>query len=523
MRRVAVGLGVLLLASYAYFQPGPQWNELSRFNLVRSLVERQRLDIDPYHANTEDKAVHGGHTYSDKAPGASFLAAPAYAAYRAYLNLRGRPQPEALRESELRARLGRPSLSLTPERRDRMFFNASFRRAVYVCNLATNVVAGAGMGVLLFLMLAARPMAAPGSASTPMVALLAALSLSLGSLVFAYSTVFFGHVLAGAALLGAFAFLGPFFPAPDSSSVVAPRRVVAAGALAGLAVLTELPAALGGLALAVYLAARFRGAGGSARAPLLALLRFAGGALPPLALLAAYQWAAFGGPLATGYAQVASPLFAEGMSRGLLGVSWPRPGVFVQLLVGPSRGLLYLAPVLLLGFVGLVSAVRAEAGRREALLAAAIVLAFLLLSAGYFMWWGGTALGPRHVVPALPFLCFGIPYALGGAAGPRRQWVMPVAGLLLLISAANQLAGVAVSVFAPPGGDLLRGHVWGNVLAGRLAIHSGTTNVGMLLGLRGPASLLPLVLLWVVGVSWLVREVKQLPPSPVAPSASGQA
>jgi hypothetical protein len=410
------------------------------------------------------------------------LASPTYAAYRAWLRLRDAAQPESLTGAQLRARFPGPGRLPGGLGEDRAFFNPPFRRAVYLCNLFTNALAGAAQGALLFLMLTSAAVAV-----SPPLALVAALALSLGSLAFAYSTVFFGHVLAGAFLFGAFALLGPFLGATPGRAA---GRLLAAGALAGLAVLTELPAGLGALALAGYLVSRTpRGQ------RLRALVLYALGAAPPTLLLLGYQWAAFGNPLATGYALLANPTFAEGMSRGVLGVGWPRPAALAQILVGRSRGLLYASPVLLLGFVGLARAVRGTRLRPEAVLAATVVIAFLLLSAGYYMWWGGAALGPRHVVPALPFLCLGIPFAV---TRPRRALL--VASPLLAISVANLLGGVTVSVLARPGLDLLLDHVYGNLLAGKVAIGSGSTNVGLLLGLRGPASVLPLLAIWIAAL-----------------------
>jgi hypothetical protein len=477
-------LALLLLSTYAYFLPAPAWNESSRFDLTRSLVERGRLDIDPYHINTEDKAYRDGHYYSDKAPGAALLAVPVYAAYHGWLRLTKAPLPQAVPESVLRG--GRSDVP--PAEGERIFLNASLRRGVYLCNLSTNALAGAALGVLFFLVLARSGVPAPR-------ALLFTAALSLGSPVFAYSTMFFGHVLAGTALFAGFALLGPFFEA-DGAQRWRARRLLAAGALLGLAILCELPAGLGALALTGYGAARLP-PGSRARG----MLWLGLGLLPPLLVLAAYQLAAFGNPLSTGYGHLANPTFAEGMGRGVLGVSWPRPGALLGMLLGRSRGLLYLSPVLLLGFLGLGRALRSGTGRLEAGLAACVVTSFLMMSAGYYMWWGGAALGPRHVVPALPFLCFGLAFAFGAARSGRLAWpAATVLGVLLAVSLLNQTAAVAVSALAPFGDDVLVGHVYRNLLEGKVAIAAGSANGGLLLGLRGPSSLLPLLLLWLLGL-----------------------
>jgi hypothetical protein len=504
LRGTAGLLGLLLFVTYAYFIPAPAWNETSRFNLVRSLVERGRLDIDPFHQNTGDKAFRDGHHYSDKAPGASLLAAPVYAAYYGWLHLSGREVPAQI------VRPARPGADeIDPWAGEGyVLFNPAFRRALYVCNLFTNALAGAALGALFFLVLAGR--------GVPLrLALASTLALALGSLVFPYATMFYGHVLAAAFLFGAFFLLeassnqkvaaahGP--PGQDATESIgfSGRKVAAAGALAGLAVATELPAAIGTLVLGLYAASTVRK---SLRLRALAL--FFAGALPPLLVLAGYHTAAFGSPLRSGYSFVATTEFAEGMSRGLFGIGVPRPSVLLELLFGRARGLLYVAPVLVLGLIGLVRGVLSARGggpRREMAAAGLLVLGFLIMNAGYYMWWGGAALGPRHLIPALPFACLGIPQALPAT---RRRLAYALLLPLLVVSVGNQLVATAVSPLAPVETDVLRDHVWAHFLAGRIAILPGAANGGMLLGLRGPASLLPLLAVWLLAFPSLVASTR---------------
>src|SRR5260370_19179845 len=75
-RRRGTVLAILLLASYAYFYEGGGWNQNTRFDLVRAIVEGHTLRIDLYHENTGDKARVGDHFYTDKAPAASLTAVP---------------------------------------------------------------------------------------------------------------------------------------------------------------------------------------------------------------------------------------------------------------------------------------------------------------------------------------------------------------------------------------------------------------------------------------------------------------
>lgn len=78
-RRDGLTIFLILLACYAYFLPRwADWNQNSRFDLVRAIVEKGTLAIDDYAANMGDHATINGHIYSDKAPGLSFAAVPIY-------------------------------------------------------------------------------------------------------------------------------------------------------------------------------------------------------------------------------------------------------------------------------------------------------------------------------------------------------------------------------------------------------------------------------------------------------------
>ncbi|MFN8094643.1 MAG: hypothetical protein U0599_20915 [Vicinamibacteria bacterium] len=89
LRRPETALFVAALVSYAYFYQAGGWNQNSRFDLVRAIVERGTASIDAYHENTNDKARIGDSFYCDKAPGVSWMAVPAYAFARLVL-----PRPD---------------------------------------------------------------------------------------------------------------------------------------------------------------------------------------------------------------------------------------------------------------------------------------------------------------------------------------------------------------------------------------------------------------------------------------------
>ncbi len=82
-RRVALLTFFVLLLAYMFFFPHRvDWNQNVRFDLTAAIVERGTLLIDDYVSNTGDYALIGGHAYSDKAPGLSWLGVPVYAILR---------------------------------------------------------------------------------------------------------------------------------------------------------------------------------------------------------------------------------------------------------------------------------------------------------------------------------------------------------------------------------------------------------------------------------------------------------
>src|ERR1700747_462687 len=94
--KTATLLGAVIFLSFIYFYEGGGWNQNSRFDLLRAIVERHTLQIDAYHENTQDKAHFRGHYYSDKAPGLVFLAVPFALAARPILRMMG-VEPESQR------------------------------------------------------------------------------------------------------------------------------------------------------------------------------------------------------------------------------------------------------------------------------------------------------------------------------------------------------------------------------------------------------------------------------------------
>jgi hypothetical protein len=361
-RRVLLAISILFVAfSFAY---GEGWPDVSRLALTQSVAYDGSLRIDRFARQTEDRADFGGHSYSDKAPGISFLALPSLEAARAL----GAVGPV--------------------ERRLGVWLD---RWLLWTLRVLTGGLAFAAAVVLVAV--AARRVA-------PETAPVVAVTFALTTMALPMAATVFSHIAAGALALAAFLLCW------RGGS----RAWLGAGAAAGAAFAFEYQAAIAAALVFCYLAARTR----SGRAAVL----YAAGAAPFVAGLAVYNAEAFGSPLHFSY-RYESATF-EQQHTGFFGLSVPSFHSLAHTLFG-KRGLFVVSPVLLLAVAGLVLLWR-RGLRAEAATAGAIVVAFVLLAAGYFDPYGGLSPGPRYFAPALPFLALGLPEAY-------RRWPLPTAGL----------------------------------------------------------------------------------------------
>ena len=243
---------------------------------------------------------------------------------------------------------------------------------------------------------------APGRGGATLVA------FALGTIFAPLAATSVGHIGAATLAFGAFALAWR-------------RQPLLAGLAAGAALLVEYQTAAILAILGAYVALR----------GMQALGRYVAGVLPGVALLLTYDALAFGSPLHLSYRYVA----IKQQSTGFFGIGLPHLHSTYQVLVG-SSGLLLISPVLVAAAYGLVLLARTH--RAEAIVCGAVAVFFLLLNCGYFSPYGGTLLGPRFFVPALPFLALGLGPAFAGR--PRLSGaltvlsVLPVVGLTIVWS-----------------------------------------------------------------------------------------
>lgn len=436
VQRLEAVLFITCLVAFGYFHHGGGWNQNVRFAMARALVESGTPAVDAYlvyrpspgsdgtrltrvpvedgrfvwegrrldlgwgpsrgdaaaaspdaWAVSGDLALHDGHFHPNKAPGVSFLVAPAYGVLHAIGRLTG-SDPDDWWTLTLRA---------------------------WLATLASvGVLSAAGCVVVYRLALRVSDGAVVPS-------LAAALSFAFGTIYFHYASSLYEHDVAATLSIAAFYFL---IRAKDADRG-ALAWAVAAGACAGYSAVTNYVEIVVAAILGGYLLARVR-------APR-AWAAYGVGLAAPLALLAAYNVEAFGTPFTTNYAHQ-NPLFRDA-SAWMSVFHAPSPRVLAVVLFSPFRGLFYTSPVLLAGIAGLAVLLRGSRHRAEAVVSAAVIGFFVLFNVSFNAWAGGSGIGPRYLVPAIPFLAF--PLALGFGRRPRLTAALAaVSAALVLLSAA---------------------------------------------------------------------------------------
>jgi hypothetical protein len=408
--RIAALLFVFAWLSGAWFgsdELNP--NNATRMFAAISLVEDHDATIDDYAPLTIDKAEFGGHFYMDKAPGMTLMAVPVVAAVNAVTGSNARAE-RVLIPAMGAGRLMRPRVRLA---------------AALTSALLTAIAA-----TMLFGMTAELT----GSTGA---GLFAGLGYAFGTPIWGWSTTIFGHASAAALLLiGAIAILrGTRDEAPDGA------QALLAGLALGWAIVVEYQAALSGFVIGLWALWRLWRYPAAARWRPVGLA--AAGAIGALAPLAIYNLIAFGTLFKLGYEGVVG--FA-GMQQGLFGLTYPKPEVIGEILGGAEKGLIWVAPILIVAPIGLARLIRQRETRDLGIMASVVAVIVVLINASYVYWDGGSSTGPRLSVPAIGFLALGL--------GPLWVWCRSLAlrialGVLLAASMALNLIIAAVDVTAP--------------------------------------------------------------------------
>ncbi len=454
-------LALSIFVALGYFHGGAGWNQNSRLNAIYSFVEPGTPDTLSFRinrflpapekgVNTGDWSRMGDDYYSNKAPGATLLAVPAYAAL-------------FYAELLLGIEATRPAVEIA---------NA------YLVNLWTSVLLVTAGALALRRMLLAM-------GQSPHRALLLALIVALCTPLFPYASQLWGHATAASFTILA---LGAYLRG-------GPRGLYAAGLCAGAAVLCDYLSAIFALALTLLSIVQHR----RRCMPLLT------GGLATALVLMIYNAACFGSPFTLSTA-VNNPMFQD--ERLVLGAfSLPSPEIFGQLLFGIRRGIFLQVPVLIMATIGFVYWYRRD--RRDGLLwvCAGTVVGFLLANAAFAGWHGGYTVFARYLIPSLPLFCLALKEL------PQTSKVRYALLASAVLSLCNMLAIAAVNPICSDSSPSPFGMTYQMFFSGKLSTLAlpirlqefhpqwlefqqwTVWNLGQLMGLQRAWSLLPLALL----------------------------
>ena len=332
-------LSIYVLPMYPH---GGSANELTRWATAASLVEKGSFDIswtEPLIGPNVDTARIGDKVYSNKAPAPAILAAPAYALTRVFI---GPPNASNIRISWFAIR----------------FFLSTLPVLLLGVWLYARETDELSLATFLF--------------ATP---------------IFLYSLLLFSHVFAALVLYFAFRII-------YDQRYVLPWHCLVAGALCGLAVLSEFPtifpAAVFGIGL-YFVDKRER-----LRRPMFFIL----GGMPFALFLGFYNLELFGSPFSMSYAHESFPEWAEVAGQGVFGLGWPSPYNFYLLLFSPSRGLFFVAPILLFSILTFFTSREVRTVRHHVKVAAIAVT--VIAMCGHSAAHGGWAFGPRYLILIIP-------------------------------------------------------------------------------------------------------------------------
>jgi len=459
-------LFIVLLIPYGYFfHCIGDWNESTRLDLTYSIAQRHAFNIDPYHKNTGDKAVFQGHYYSDKAPGLSFFSVPVFILTKAVITTL------------------------------RLSINFDFPDSRIIFYILTFICVGmpsALLGVIFYKFIGYFT----GNKGFQ---LITALGYSLATLAFPYSTLFIGHQFSAVLVFSAF-FLA--FRLKHSGKD-GHKQLFLIGLIAGYAVISEYPTGIILPALFLYIFSFIR------QKKDIAFFIF--GAIGPFLLLMYYNYACFGNPLVLSYRfETPNPEF-EGMKKGFFGITNFNLSRLYEITFGPQRGLYRTSPLLLLCIPGFYYMFKRKEYRPEFYLFLSVTLAFIIMNSSYYAYNGGAAMGPRHIIPILPFMSAGLIFYLERFR--ESSTAKSIFKILFAVSFFMMLFGTAVDPRLPPVNLEVNTFIFMRLLFGIYSVVPGflchSFNLGALVFIycshtlfRAPflITLIPLLIFLIVGV-----------------------
>jgi hypothetical protein len=456
--------------AYGYFFQGFGWNPNSHYATIRSLVERGTADITPFTDITGDVSRIDGRIVSNKPPGFPLLGAPFYFVIEKIVRARGLDINDTVVAAHVQHLL-----------------------TVFLCALPATVLVVLVYGALL-----------RGGANRAL-ALGMGGAFAFGSLVWPYTGLLMSHVMTAALLFGAWYLV--------TGVHISTSRAALVGAVLGVGSLCDFLVAPAVILTLLYLVWR--------RPAARALLTFLVGPAVALIVLILYNRWAYGRFVTAGVLHTSQQFQRQGMALGMFqSPEWAR---LYWISFHPMRGMFVVCPMLLVSFLGLLKLFEGRwrdfcpSARR--VLAILIIVYFVLFELSFFGWTGGYATGIRYFIPILAFVWLFAP--AGFRALPAIASLLIAVSIGAVLAVTSVMTQVAANDSGPPVGDPPLWVAIRHLMNGRVSQGEQAYNLGMMMGLRGPASLLPVI--GVVIAFWLYVGWVALRSRAAAPANASEA
>ncbi len=486
-RAYALTVFLILIICYGYFMPKwADWGANSRANLVYAIGDQGVLYIDDYHENTGDKACFAGadytgdnpcedgHYYTDKSLGPSLIALPFYTVFKVIAAI-----PPIERFIASGSGLGNFEDTLNPEgagiRPDAVYEGMALTFMTFFAMAVPSAV----LGAVVFLF-AAR------FTTKDAYAFILALAFGLGTIAFPYSNVLYQHQTAAFG-----AFVGFFLLWRVIYEKASLNWLWLVGVLFSLVVITEYPVAPFLVVIFIWAFIKMPNRW--------QLYRVILAGIPLGVIFMGFNYLTFDTIMPVGYNY--SINWQDEHQTGFLSLTIPTIDRVYGLTFSPFRGIFLLSPFLLLIFPGLYLMWKRRPDQRDVLAVLVLVMGgFMLYNAASVMWWGGFTVGPRYLVPMMPFMVLPIIFAFNALLENLPGRILTA--ILLLISFFSvgvltiagqgwpQVVGFPNTIAEMNARFPLFDHALPLLSQGDVARNYG----GVVLGLDGLLSLIPLFL-----------------------------
>jgi hypothetical protein len=451
--------------------------------MIFAVVDDGTFKIDKYVENTVDYARVGDHYYSDKAPGTAFLGIPLYAGLNNLLK-----QPVLDRVLNMLIQNEAFKSTLNPEGTGVFEQKVHFAIAQVVLTIFLAVIPTILICFLLF-----RIMKYFDSRFTSRFIIV--IIYGLLTPVIAYANALYGHQLSAFFLFLAFYIL-------FVNDQYSPWLLLFIGFLLSYSVITEYPTIM--IAGILFLYATYR-LYSTRKIKSIIWIIFSGALVAAIWMV--YNTHIFGGPLNLGYQY--SELWTEQHQTGFMSLTIPMWDAFWGITFSNYRGLFFISPILLLVIPGFIFWFRNKQYRIELVVVLSITASMLLFNSSSIMWWGGFAIGPRYLLPMLPFISISLIFPFLEWGG-QKLFKLVTSLLIIWSIIANWGLAFAGQSFPP---DTIRNPLLDyslpNIQSGNIA-----RNLGTIIGLSGLWSLVPLILLLgivLAGYLYTNRPIKNSP------------